>query len=423
MTATLELKNIALFIDFENFGEHDDFDARLVVERLKERGRLTLKRAYADWGRFARHKRQMLENSIDLIEMPSHGQGKNSADIKLVVDALDTAITKSYIDTIVVVSGDSDYTPLISKLREYNKYVIVIGSKGNVSRLLVGYCDELIYYASLAGLAPSTATDITQAFDLLARGVKYLTERGIETNNSVVKNYMKQLDASFDEANYGFSQFKLFLEEADRRGVVALHTAKHGQYLVMAPDAAQTAPGLVPANSHTAAGSPNMVQLLATIRKYKAQFLVPKLQRDVLQVLHNVLLTSEKPLARSELVDRALANLQPHTQISELSRTKVNGILKVVQWGGCLEILPGEDDAAARLSLLTEYRDLNQFFRAHDRAILRIAAAQKITLSPVQVASEILGDPTQIELATQLLREASEIAHHGVEHESEPDKT
>ena len=148
-----EVSNIALFIDFENFGRHDLFDAESLINKLKEKGRLVVKKAYADWGRYARYKRQMLENSIELTELPSHPQrGKNSADIKLVVDALELAITRDYIDIFVVVAGDSDYTPLLSKLREYNKYVIVIGTKGNVSSLLAGYCDELIYYSSLVGI-------------------------------------------------------------------------------------------------------------------------------------------------------------------------------------------------------------------------------------------------------------------------------
>lgn len=97
---TTELRNIALFIDFENFGQHDTFDTRKLVDKLKERGRLIIKRAYADWGRFSWAKRPMLENSVDLIEMPSRTKGKNSADIRLVVDALETAITKDYVDTI-----------------------------------------------------------------------------------------------------------------------------------------------------------------------------------------------------------------------------------------------------------------------------------------------------------------------------------
>ena len=142
----MSIQNIAVFIDFENFYHEEAFDITALINSLKERGRLIVKKAYADWGTFARYKKEMLENSVELIELPSHTlRGKNSSDIKLVVDALEFAITKEYIDTIVVVSGDSDYTPLIAKLREYNKYVIVIGHQEKTSSLLKGSCDELIY--------------------------------------------------------------------------------------------------------------------------------------------------------------------------------------------------------------------------------------------------------------------------------------
>ncbi|MFZ0546756.1 MAG: NYN domain-containing protein [Candidatus Promineifilaceae bacterium] len=227
-----ELRNIALFIDFENFGQHDTFDTRKLVDKLKERGRLIIKRAYADWGRFSWAKRPMLENSVDLIEMPSRTKGKNAADIRLVVDALETAITKDYVDTIVVVSGDSDYTPLISKLREYNKYVIVVGGRQQTSRLLVGYCDELIFYSNLVGEKVLGAADINDAFDLLVRAVSRLEDQGFEVRSSQLKPYMKQLDATFDESNYGFPQFKLFLERAAQEQLVEVEDTEHGNFLV-----------------------------------------------------------------------------------------------------------------------------------------------------------------------------------------------
>ncbi len=124
-----KLNNQALFIDFENFGDRPSFDAKQLINGLKSRGRLVVKRAYADWGRYASYKHALMASGVELIEMPSHkDKGKNSADIKLTVDALETAITKPYIDTMVILSGDSDYMPLIAKLHEYNKYVIVINT-------------------------------------------------------------------------------------------------------------------------------------------------------------------------------------------------------------------------------------------------------------------------------------------------------
>lgn len=225
------LNNIAVFIDFENLS-HASFNTKHLIDKLKERGRLIVKKAYADWGRFAKAKHQMLENSVELIELPSHSQSKNQADIKLVVDALETAITKDYIDTFVVVSGDSDFTPLISKLREYNKYVIVVGVKKQVSKLLIGYCDELIYYSNLVGESTIEESDIKAAYNLLARAINYLEEQGVETRSSQIKSYMKQVDSSFNKSNYGFSQFKRFLEKAKREGLVSLKLLEHGDYLV-----------------------------------------------------------------------------------------------------------------------------------------------------------------------------------------------
>lgn len=230
----INIKNIAVFIDFENLVYQEKFDPKVLIEKLKEKGRLIVKKAYADWGRFKEYKKSMMESSIELTEMPSHGQrGKNSSDIKLVVDALETAITKEYIDTIVVVSGDSDYTPLISKLREYNKYVIVVADRSSVSELLKGYCDELIYYSTVSGEETTTEKEpLGNAFDLLVRAINLLERDGIEPRGSQVKSMMRQLDSSFNESNYGFSQFKLFLEQANREGIVSLTKLEHGDYRI-----------------------------------------------------------------------------------------------------------------------------------------------------------------------------------------------
>jgi len=227
------LKNIAVFIDYENFSDKK-FDIAILLDKLKERGRLIIKKADADWERFKRIKHEMLENSVELIELPTHANSKNFADIKLVVDALETAITKDYIDTFVVVSGDSDYTPLISKLREHDKYVIVVsGEKGQTSKLLPGYCDELIYYNNMTDDAVVESTlDIHQAFELLVRTINHLNDNGEETRGSRIKQYMKQLDASFDEMNYGFKQFKRFLVKASEDGFVTLKLLEKGDYHV-----------------------------------------------------------------------------------------------------------------------------------------------------------------------------------------------
>ena len=156
MAAQTETRNMAMFCDFENVAlgvrdaKYDPFDIRKVLERVLLKGSIVVKKAYCDWERYKEFKAAMHEASFELIEIPHVRQsGKNSADIRLVVDALDLCYTKAHVDTFVIVSGDSDFSPLVSKLRENNKLVIGIGVKSSTSDLLIANCDEFIFYDDL----------------------------------------------------------------------------------------------------------------------------------------------------------------------------------------------------------------------------------------------------------------------------------
>jgi uncharacterized LabA/DUF88 family protein len=223
-----QIKNIALFIDFENI-HNDAFDVERLVEKLKERGRLIIKKAYADWGRFIKSKQSLLFNSVELVELPSSGyRGKNSSDIKLTIDALETALSRPYIDTFVVVSGDSDFTPLISKLRELDKYVIVFSNKEHTSKLLKGYCDELIYLSAVMEGAEEKLS-LQSGYALLRRAVESLENLRGEARSSLVKSQIMRLDPSFSEENYGFKQFRRFLEQAESDGIIKLKALGDGE--------------------------------------------------------------------------------------------------------------------------------------------------------------------------------------------------
>src|SRR5262245_28222999 len=154
-----EANSLAIFVDFENLAlgfqnRRDRFDIERVLERLVEKGKIVVKKAYADWSRFGLYTSPLHEAAIELIEIPRRGQsGKNSADIRLVVDAIDMAYSKEHIDTFVIVSGDSDFSPLVSKLKENGKHVIGLGMQESTSDLLRDNCDEFIYYEDL-GKAP-----------------------------------------------------------------------------------------------------------------------------------------------------------------------------------------------------------------------------------------------------------------------------
>ena len=171
-------RSLAIFIDFENLalgfqGRRDRFDIVRVLERLVEKGKIVAKKAYADWSRFAAYTAPLHEAAIELIEIPRRGQtGKNSADIRLCVDAMDLAYSKEHIDTFVVVSGDSDFSPLVSKLKELGKHVIGLGMQESTSDLLRDNCDEFIYYEDLGQQPPlPPAIDAAAAGDE-AQGVR-----------------------------------------------------------------------------------------------------------------------------------------------------------------------------------------------------------------------------------------------------------
>src|SRR5512136_3006737 len=239
---------LAVFIDFENLalgfrGKRDRrFEIRKVLERLVEKGKLIVKKAYADWADYAEYKKPLHEAAIELIEIPKRAMtGKNSADIRLCVDALDLCYSKEHIDSFVIVSGDSDFSPLVSKLKENGKRVIGLGMKESSSNLLVNNCDEFIYYEDLErplGIPPKIEQDLPEkkkeAFQLLVDSVVALVRENKEVLwSSMVKETMKRKKPSFNESYYGYRTFSDLLEDAEKEGIIQLRTdSRSGTYVV-----------------------------------------------------------------------------------------------------------------------------------------------------------------------------------------------
>ncbi len=240
---------LAVFIDFENLalgfrGKRDRrFEIQKVLERLVEKGKLIVKKAYADWEDYAEYKKPLHEAAIELIEIPKRAMtGKNSADIRLCVDALDLCYSKEHIDTFVIVSGDSDFSPLVSKLKENGKGVIGVGMKESSSNLLVGNCDEFIYYEDLErplGIPPKIEQDLPEkkkeAFQLLVDSVLALVRENKEVLwSSMVKETMKRKKPSFNESYHGYRTFSDLLEDAEKEGILRLRTdTRSGTYVIV----------------------------------------------------------------------------------------------------------------------------------------------------------------------------------------------
>ena len=254
MPTPQDTRNMAMFCDFENvaLGARDakyaKFDMRRVLERLLLKGNIVVKKAYCDWERYKAFKAPMHEASFELIEIPHLRQsGKNSADIRMVVDALDLCYTKSHVDTFVIISGDSDFSPLVSKLRENNKRVIGVGVKNSTSDLLIANCDEFIYYDDLVRAkrkAPARKRAAKAAGETQpAKKTPDEDRRGEDEKvwGSMVKQALKRRNPGFNESYYGFKSFNALLEEAKASGLLQLEgDAKSGGYLVRAIDGASS---------------------------------------------------------------------------------------------------------------------------------------------------------------------------------------
>jgi uncharacterized protein (TIGR00288 family) len=229
--------NLAVFIDFDNvaLGAREGgqrFKVNLVLQRLLEKGKVIVKKAYADWSHHKEYMTDLHEAAIELIEIPSPKvSGKNSADIRLVVDAMELCHGKAHVDTFVIVSGDSDFSPLVSKLRENNKSVIGVGMRGSTSHLLVSNCDEFIFYDDL-GREPKRAETESlrlvpeskrEVFEFLVATAQALLREGREVlYSSLIKDAMKRKRPDFNESHYGYSTFGDLLEEAMAAGLLTV---------------------------------------------------------------------------------------------------------------------------------------------------------------------------------------------------------
>ena len=247
--AAADARNIAVYIDFENvaIGVRDarfrSFEIQLVLKRLIEKGNIVVKRAYADFKKFDAQKRSLHEAGVELMDMPgSKLTGKNSADIKMVVDALELSYSKPHIQVFAVVSGDSDFTPLVSKLRENNKYTIAIGVKNSTSPMLIDACDEFIFYDDLVrkptkALPPPRVEGLPkktrEAFVMLTNAIEALQRENKNLHSSLVKETMKRLQPQFNEEYHGYRSFTRLLEDAQKHDIISMHRdARSGTYVI-----------------------------------------------------------------------------------------------------------------------------------------------------------------------------------------------
>ena len=374
-------RNIAVLIDFENIAAGAEkeglgrFNVDAILSRVKDKGRILLSRSYADWGRFARFKQGLLAANVHMYELTSHGmQDKNRADIAMVVDCLDLAYTKSYIDTYVVVSGDSDFTPMILKLRELDKYVIGVGTRRSTSRLIINACDEFIFYDSIARKAakprrkkPSKSGNkaVGEAFELLVDVLEGMQrEDPTAPHAGVLKSAMLRRRPDFTEGDLGFASFGRFLEAARDNGDVKLtRDQKAGGYLVdsVEDDGDSDSPKSAPAKA-SAKGTFVDDQISEAAEPYAAQLRaggdVPLAHPTRMALLEALVDRTEERRSKkrrttipfmAEDVKKTLRNTCPDLPIAEI-KTILGGLMDA----GCLMHKDGSPIRSATASFHLE---------------------------------------------------------------------
>ena len=326
---------LAVFIDFENIAlwaerEFFDFELTPLMEYLQGRGPAVVKRAYGDWSRFSRYRDELMNHSIDLIQIFSVRAGKNRTDIRMAIDAMEVAMQRPQIETFVIVSGDSDFGPLVAKLREYGRYTLGIGPRSVTHHLLVKSCDEFVYLETVMGetiiTGEHTSVELDTARSLLRKALHVHGQRGdIPVLATRLKQTMLLMDPAFNEANFGYSQFKAWLENSRDQIKLFLKDLQ----LYVAPLDYQTAdynevgdngsgPGLVETVESKSAGLEDQYrQLFARLRLSSVDL---ETRRDVLRDVYREV--SEHPMELS--TDDLLEILDERYEEQGLMRSKAN---------------------------------------------------------------------------------------------------
>jgi uncharacterized protein (TIGR00288 family) len=252
--------NAALLIDFDNvtMGIRSDLQTELknLLSSDIVKGKVSVQRAYADWRRYPQYIVPLSESSIDLIFAPAYGSSKkNATDIRLAIDALELVFTRPEIGTFILLSGDSDFSSLVIKLKEYGKYVIGVGIRESSSDLLVQNCDEYYSYNALAGLVKYGDEETVKwdPWELVSEAVQRMKHNGDVMRADRLKQVMQQIDSEFDEGNLGIAKFSRFVSEAEKRGLLTLRKLDNGQIEIDEPAAAAKVPAPAPAESEPAA--------------------------------------------------------------------------------------------------------------------------------------------------------------------------
>lgn len=406
-------QQLAIFIDFENIARWAesaflDFEITPIMEYLQSRGPVVTKRAYADWSHFSHYRDELMENAIDLIQMYSVRAGKNRADIRMAVDALEVAMTRPHIQTFVIISGDSDFSALILKLREYGKYTLGIGPRNITHRLLVKSCDEFVYLETLLGEAPvvgeHTTSEQEAARMLLIKALQAHGQRGeVPVLASRLKQTMLAMDPTFNEVNFGYAQFRTWLEAngdavdlyvrdlqlyVAPKGFVAQNQLQLTRYVRAVEEAPATAPSLEQQYRH----------IFSRLKMTSADF---STRRDVLRDIYRAL--HDKPGVYT--TDMLLEELRERYEMQGLSRSKTL-LRHIWQMGFRQRAFDyGGQMASVRVpvSLAPGIESEADFVQRAESSFVYAVIHAGLPVDPAALAAVLLNDRDQVDYIQKLL--------------------
>lgn len=390
--------HIAVFVDFENIAaaadeDHREIELTKLFDYLKARGRVTIKRAYGDWRRFSRHRSDLLENAVNLVQLYSYGMAhKNGADIRLCIEAVETVFTHPGIQTYAIVSGDSDYSSLINKLREYGKYTIGIGLRRSTSEILIKSVDEFVFYEAIVGVLDlAQEFDVSEAHALLLRALRAFEQQGeLPVFAGKLKQRMVALDPAFNEAYYGYDQFKSFLE--DSADLVRLET-REGQVYVSPLDTREMA----------VAARGDIRPLGEAYKRYLRRVGLPVVEsgvrRDILADLYELFRLSMQPLS----LDQAAVALRERYDGDNMLRpqSQVRDVVRLVYRSSCLEF-DHPPSLSANADLLPGI-DTEAFTRQCEGAYVRKLVEGGLQVDAAEMSNALFGDQGHTDYIESLL--------------------
>lgn len=409
MNNSLDLNASAIFVDLENMvgGEHGArFDISQVMNRVGKRGIPVLRKAYGNWGRYAPYRHDFINQAFDQVQLFNVTEVKNGLDIQMSVDALEAIFLFPHIKTIFLLSGDSDFCPLVRILRKHGRQVIGIGWLASTSKALREHCDEFWPYDELAGISTIERKSIT------SKALKYLISQvatelgpGEWVKMSTLKDAILRRDPAFDEKQYGYSSFSQFVDAYP--DLQAKFSERFSDYLVRLPGGESTGTNGTENTSHLdQIHKSDEQRFLACIRKRNMQFLGPELQGRVLRAIYEVITTATVPPTRQEILSQATSGpLESFVKAGELSRNKVAGVFQIIYSARCFDLIPGDENIPTRMDLLPDFETYDLLKQAHDVQLIRTGLACGIDLPVERWAELLLGHDAQTTTMKEIFAE------------------